>query len=104
MENRHGPPRAAAHVDDTPCILIEDPEGNMMRSVQIHPLISAVTILTNRNQGVPFSRARGSITPVAVSPSPLPRDCASYAGSAREQSERERDRSKGSKEPLDCRA
>eukprot|EP00966_Prymnesium_polylepis_P204054 4726855-Prymnesium_polylepis.1 len=45
--NCHGPPRAAAH----------DPEGNVVRSVQIHPLISVIAILTKRNQGAPFPRA-----------------------------------------------
>ena len=39
--------------DDTP-ILIEDPEGNKVRSVQIHPLISVITILTQRKPRTPF--------------------------------------------------
>ena len=67
----HGTTFNSLPFDDTP-ILTEDPEGNMVRSVQIHPLISVITILIHRNQGALFSRVCGSITPVAVSPSPLP--------------------------------
>eukprot|EP00966_Prymnesium_polylepis_P224356 5189686-Prymnesium_polylepis.1 len=55
-------------------MLTKDPEGNMMRPLQIHPLISVITILMQRNARTPFLRERGCITPVAVSPSPLPRE------------------------------
>eukprot|EP00966_Prymnesium_polylepis_P217141 5025483-Prymnesium_polylepis.1 len=44
----------------------------MARSLQIHPLISIITILPHRTPRAPFSRVRGSITPVVVSPPATP--------------------------------
>eukprot|EP00966_Prymnesium_polylepis_P121422 2806113-Prymnesium_polylepis.1 len=38
-------------LDDTP-MLIEDSEGNMVRSLQIHPLISVITILEGLTPGL----------------------------------------------------
>ena len=57
--------------DDTP-ILIEDPEGNKVRSLQIHPLISVITTLPHRTPRTPFRRVSASMTPDAVSHPPLP--------------------------------
>ena len=93
VETSHGSPRPAAcggsrrclHTDvatshpynffafgDTP-ILIEDPEGNKVRSIQIHSCIICITTFLHRtptrNQVAPLY----SNTPVTLDPPSLPR-------------------------------
>eukprot|EP00966_Prymnesium_polylepis_P251119 5806185-Prymnesium_polylepis.1 len=58
--------------DDKP-ILIEDPEGSKVRSVQIHPLVSVITTLSHRIPHTRFRRVAAPMNPVAVSHPPLPR-------------------------------